>query len=62
MSRTVEDFLARRIRLLLLDAKAAKEAAPIVAAIMAKELGHTKQWETQQLEDFSILSEKYLLK
>jgi glycerol-3-phosphate dehydrogenase len=38
-ARTVEDVLARRSRLLFLDAKAASEAAPAVAAVLADELG-----------------------
>ena len=38
MARTIEDVLARRIRILFLDAKAAIEAAPKVAEIMAQEL------------------------
>jgi glycerol-3-phosphate dehydrogenase len=41
MARTVEDVLARRCRLLFLDAaEAARQAAP-VAALMAEELGHS---------------------
>jgi len=40
MARTVEDMLARRCRLLFLDAaEAARQARP-VAAVMAEELGH----------------------
>lgn len=40
MARTVEDVLARRCRLLFLDAaEAARQAAP-VAALLAEELGH----------------------
>jgi len=40
-AQTVEDVLARRTRLLFLNAKAAIAAAPTVAAIMAKELEKT---------------------
>jgi glycerol-3-phosphate dehydrogenase len=40
MARTVEDVLARRCRLLFLDAaEAARQAAP-VAALLTEELGH----------------------
>lgn len=39
MARTVEDVLARRTRLLVLDAAAARAAASRVAALMARELG-----------------------
>ena len=38
-AREVEDVLARRHRLLFLDARAAAQAAPAVAAVMADELG-----------------------
>lgn len=61
MARTVEDFLSRRIRLLLLDAHAAKEAASIVAPIMRAELGKSNAWEQNQLETFYKLTEKYIL-
>lgn len=39
LALTVEDVLARRLRLLFLDARAAMEVAPLVADIMEKELG-----------------------
>ncbi|MEZ4779986.1 MAG: glycerol-3-phosphate dehydrogenase/oxidase [Flavobacteriaceae bacterium] len=61
MARTVEDFLSRRIRLLLLDAKAATEAAPLVASIMKKELEKTEAWEQEQVNEFLKLSKKYIL-
>ena len=38
MSRTIRDFLARRIRLEFMDWKACLSAAPVVATIMAAEL------------------------
>ena len=61
MARTVEDFLSRRIRLLLLDAHAAKEAAATVASVMKKELKESDSWEQNQLETFQKLTEKYIL-
>lgn len=61
MARTVEDFLARRIRLLFTDAKAAIEAAPVVAKIMANELGEKRKWQRQQVKEFSNLALGYLL-
>jgi glycerol-3-phosphate dehydrogenase len=61
-ARTVEDFLARRIRLLLLDARAAMEAAELVSSVMAEELDENAAWAAQQTEDFIILAEKYVLK
>lgn len=61
MARTVEDVLARRLRLLFLDARAAIEAAPRVAAIMAAQLGQDPEWQQQQLGHFYALANHYLL-
>jgi glycerol-3-phosphate dehydrogenase len=41
MARSVADVLARRSRLLLLDARAASAVAPKVGAVIAEELGAT---------------------
>ena len=49
MARTVEDVLCRRTRALFLNAKAAMEAAPKVASLMAHELGYDSSWESKQL-------------
>ncbi len=60
MACTVEDFLSRRIRLLLLDARAAVETAPAVARIMAEEMGLGQEWVDSQVEEFNDLAEGYL--
>lgn len=60
MARTVEDVLARRLRLLFLNVRAAVEAAPVVARLMAAELGKDKKWEQKQVEDFTLLAQHYL--
>lgn len=57
----VEDFLARRIRLLLLDARAAITAAPKVAEIMATELGRDAEWINNQVKDFNETARRYIL-
>jgi glycerol-3-phosphate dehydrogenase len=44
----------------LLNARAAVEAAPKVAALMAKELGRGAEWEKAQVESFRELSKLYL--
>lgn len=62
MARTVEDVLARRLRVLFLDAKLAIEMAPGVAKIMAEELNKDDGWQQQQLNDFVNLANNYLLK
>jgi glycerol-3-phosphate dehydrogenase len=59
MAVTVEDILARRIRLLFLDAKAAIEAAPVVADMLAIQAGHTVQWKQEQLKEFIQLAKGY---
>lgn len=61
MIEQVEDFLARRIRLLLLDAQAAVNAAPTVAQIMASELGKDEQWVDEQIHAFHKLAHRYML-
>ncbi|MGC4033381.1 MAG: glycerol-3-phosphate dehydrogenase/oxidase [Tepidisphaeraceae bacterium] len=61
MSRTVDDALSRRTRSLLLNAKAAIEMAPAVAAIMRKELGRDAEWERKQIADFVTIASAYVL-
>ena len=60
MARTVEDVLARRTRALLLDARASIEAAPIVARLLARELGRNPEWEKAQARDYSVLARGYI--
>jgi glycerol-3-phosphate dehydrogenase len=62
MAMTVEDVLSRRTRALVLDAKAAIAAAPLVADIMMKELNKDEQWKEQQLNDFYKVAEGYVLR
>ena len=61
MARTVEDVLARRMRLLFLDARAAMQAAPLVAQIMATEMHQTSEWVQKEIETFNGLAKQYLL-
>ncbi len=61
MARTVDDVLSRRTRALFLNARAAIEMAPAVAALMAQELGSGQDWIDQQLREFNDLAAKYLL-
>ncbi|MFN2358102.1 MAG: glycerol-3-phosphate dehydrogenase/oxidase [Desulfotignum sp.] len=61
MARTVEDFLVRRSRALVLDARAAMDMAPDVAHLMAGELGYDDTWEDSQISDFTDLAGTYLL-
>ena len=61
MAQNVEDVLARRVRLLFLDARVAAEVAPMVASIMAKELGKDRNWEEEQITEFRSLAKGYIL-
>lgn len=61
MARTVDDVLARRTRSLLLNAKAAAEVAPTVAAIMAAELGRDDVWQAEQVRAFVAEARGYML-
>ncbi|RFP65328.1 glycerol-3-phosphate dehydrogenase/oxidase [Hymenobacter lapidiphilus] len=61
LARTVEDVLARRVRLLFLDARAASRAAPVVAKLLAHELGHDVAWQQQQVTEFTELARGYVL-
>jgi glycerol-3-phosphate dehydrogenase len=62
MARTVDDVLARRTRSLLFHAKAAIEAAPAVAEIMASELGQDQQWIDSQIQEFTAIASNYVYK
>lgn len=61
MARNVEDVLARRVRLLFLDARVAIEVAPKVAEIVAKELGYDEIWKKSQIERFEKTAANYIL-
>jgi glycerol-3-phosphate dehydrogenase len=61
LARRVEDVLARRNRALFLDARAALDGAPRVAAILAEELAHDSAWQARELEDFGSLARGYMI-
>lgn len=60
MAREVEDVLARRVRLLFVDAREAILAAPKVAEVMAKELGKDQAWIDMEVKNFTQLAENYI--
>lgn len=60
MALTVEDVLARRVRLLFVDAREAIAAAPKVARMMARELGHDAAWEEAQVKAFTDMAKNYI--
>jgi glycerol-3-phosphate dehydrogenase len=59
MARTVADVLARRTRALVLNAAAAVDTAPWVAALMARELGRGDAWIKEQVSSFQELAIGY---
>ena len=61
LARTVDDVLARRVRMLFMDAKAAIESAPEVAALLAKELEKDEAWKEKQVADFKEIAKHYTI-
>ncbi|MGY5848796.1 FAD-dependent oxidoreductase [Salegentibacter sp. F14] len=61
MAMKVEDVLARRLRMLFIDARAAIDMAPEVAEILQKELGRDEDWKQNEISEFKALAEKYLI-
>src|SRR5690606_9171002 len=61
MAIKLDDFLSRRIRILILDTRAAMEMAPRVAELMAAELKKDQSWISRELTDFNNLANKYLI-
>jgi glycerol-3-phosphate dehydrogenase len=60
MARTVEDVLARRTGLLFVDARAAIDAAPAVAQLIAAERGRDAEWVRDEAARFAALAARYL--
>jgi glycerol-3-phosphate dehydrogenase len=61
MAQTVEDVLARRTRLLFLDAQAAIDCCPTVANFMQQQLHTTNDWKNKQIHAFTQLAKQYTL-
>ncbi len=61
MARTVEDVLSRRLRALLLDARASMEAAQFTASTMAAEMGRDEDWVRDQIDEYTSLAQGYIL-
>ncbi len=59
MARTLDDVLARRMRALLLNARAAERMAPMAAMLLARELGKDTAWEERQVQEFRELTAQY---
>ena len=61
MARTVEDFLARRRRVLFLDARAGINMAPSVAVLMDSVLKKGPDWQQSQIDLFQKKAENYII-
>jgi glycerol-3-phosphate dehydrogenase len=61
MARTVEDVLARRLRALFLNTRAAMEMAPRVAELLGNELGQTDTWKSEQVQSFRETARNYVI-
>lgn len=61
MAITIDDVLSRRTRALLLDAKAALEAAPEVARLLAVEFNYSEAWVKQEVKEFSAVAANYII-
>jgi glycerol-3-phosphate dehydrogenase len=61
MAYKVEDVLARRMRMLFVDARAAIEMCPIVAQLMAQEMQKSPLWVEEQILEFTQIASEYLL-
>jgi len=59
LARTVEDVLARRTRALLLNATASMACAPLVATLMAQELGYDQAWIDTQVATYHAYARGY---
>ncbi len=61
MAESLGDILARRIRLLFLDAVAARESAAAVAKFIADKRQWDEARKTREIEEFHMLTEQYTL-
>ncbi|MBO7417562.1 MAG: glycerol-3-phosphate dehydrogenase/oxidase [Bacteroidaceae bacterium] len=61
MARTLDDVLARRVRLLYIDAREALRVAPEVAKIMAAERHLPLSWVDEQFESFKEIAQNYIV-
>lgn len=59
MARTIDDVLARRTRLLFLDAKAALECSEKVGRLLAEELNYKEDWVVNEVNDFKKTAKGY---
>jgi glycerol-3-phosphate dehydrogenase len=57
----IEDMLARRTRVLFLNANASGTTMAVeVASLMAKEFGYDAKWQEEQIESYNQLVKNYI--
>jgi glycerol-3-phosphate dehydrogenase len=61
MACSIEDVLARRTRILFMDAQKARSQAPEIGKLMQKILNQNEHWLEEQLREFKELSNRYNL-
>ena len=61
MAYTVEDVLARRLRILFVDVRAAIEMSREVARLMAAESNKSEEWIDDQVNEFKLIASQYIL-
>jgi glycerol-3-phosphate dehydrogenase len=60
-AQTIADVLRHRTRALILDARASMAAAPLVARLMAAELGKDEAWQANQVQGYLKLAANYIV-
>ncbi|MFN5760570.1 MAG: FAD-dependent oxidoreductase [Sphingobacteriales bacterium] len=61
LAMQLEDVLARRTRLLLLDAGLTIRIAPRIVEWMAQEMNKDEKWKADQLTSFNEIAQRYIL-
>lgn len=61
MAQTLEDILARRLRLLFLDAKVSIDISPIIAQILAFYLEKDDSWIEAEILSYKKIAQKYCI-
>ncbi len=59
MARTIDDVLARRVRLLYIDAREALRVAPEVAQVIARERNLPQSWVDSQVLEFDSIARNF---
>ncbi|MDR1983657.1 MAG: glycerol-3-phosphate dehydrogenase/oxidase [Prevotellaceae bacterium] len=61
MARTLDDVLARRVRLQYIDAREALKISPRIAEIMSEEMKKDQSWIDEQIKAYSEIVRNYIM-